>query len=213
MRRISLRAAIAVTALGLFAAGCASTGQTVALVGGIGLAGAILGGQAPGNEIEQVYYLGVFDPQEQVPPTIYRLRVHGQASTISNVGFASGWVPAALSDSLTSDIRLDPNVEARQVTATGERLEEPVSTSTARRLVLFGPEGFREAPRNHRLVIVMGSSPEAYFQAIDQVLGAINPSRQAIGNLKQQLFDELTRTTQERRELERIRQRASEEAS
>lgn len=40
-----------------------------------------------------------------------------------------------------------------------------------RRLVLFGPEGFREAPKDHRLVIVMGMSPEDYFQAIDQALG------------------------------------------
>jgi hypothetical protein len=42
---------------------------------------------------------------------------------------------------------------------------------TGRRLVMFGPDGFREAPRDHRLVIVMGSNPAAFFGAMDQALG------------------------------------------
>ena len=52
------------------------------------------GGRAPTNEVQQIYYLGVFDPREQVPPTIYRVRVLGQAAAISRTRFASGWVPA-----------------------------------------------------------------------------------------------------------------------
>ena len=40
--------------------------------------------------------------------------------------------------------------------------------------MLFGPEGFREAPKDHRLVIVMGSSPDAFFNAMDNSLGAVN---------------------------------------
>ena len=42
-----------------------------------------------------------------------------------------------------------------------------------RRLMLFGPEGFREAPANHRLVIVMGSNADSYFESIEKVLGAV----------------------------------------
>ena len=36
-------------------------------------AGAVtaLGGEAANQELEQVYYLGVFDPQEQVPEAVY----------------------------------------------------------------------------------------------------------------------------------------------
>jgi len=39
-----------------------------------------------------------------------------------------------------------------------------------RRLVLFGPEGFREAPRDQRLVIIMGTDPSKYFAAVNKVL-------------------------------------------
>ena len=38
---------------------------------------------------------------EQVPPSVYRVRVKGQASFLSATKFASGWVPADLVDSLS----------------------------------------------------------------------------------------------------------------
>src|ERR1700722_5095094 len=75
----------------LIVAGCATPAGTVGLIGGVT---AILG-NAPADEIEETYYLGVFDPQEQLPPAVYRVTVHGQASSMSYVRFASGWVPAA----------------------------------------------------------------------------------------------------------------------
>ncbi|HYE33628.1 MAG TPA: hypothetical protein VEH27_19570, partial [Methylomirabilota bacterium] len=51
-----------------------------------------------------------------------------------------------------------------------------------RRLVLFGPEGFREAPRDHRLVIVMGADPSGYFEAIDSALGDMAQVQVVTGN-------------------------------
>ena len=48
------------------------------------------------------------------------------------------------------------------------------SALSGRRLMMFGPEGFREAPRNHRLVVVMGSSPEKFFSAVDEALGHLD---------------------------------------
>ena len=80
---------------------CESTEGNVAL----GIIGAtFVGGQAPTHEIEQIYYLGAFDPQGQLPPQVYRVRVHGQASFIGFMRFASGWVHASLIDSLGSSV-------------------------------------------------------------------------------------------------------------
>src|SRR6266849_1933566 len=53
--------------------GCATPAQTAGAIAGGVVGVTIAGGYSPGNEIEQVYYLGVFDPQEQVPATVYRL--------------------------------------------------------------------------------------------------------------------------------------------
>ena len=36
---------------------------------------------------------------------------------------------------------------------------------------MFGPDGFREAPANHRLVIVMGSQADVFFSQMDKALG------------------------------------------
>ena len=64
----------------LLLAGCHTSVQTGALVtGGVTLAGA----RTPSQDLEQIYYLGVFDPEEQLPPTFYRLTVRGQASAMS----------------------------------------------------------------------------------------------------------------------------------
>lgn len=122
--------------------------------------------QAPANEIEQIYYLGVFDPQEQVPPTIYRVTVRGQASALSQMKFGSGWVHASLIDSLQTRAAHDEHGDI----VTSSSGDTKPGIETGRRLMLFGPEGFREAPKDHRLVIVMGSSPDKFFNAMDQSL-------------------------------------------
>ena len=44
---------------------------------------------------------------------------------------------------------------------------------SGRRLMQFGPEGFRSAPKGHRLVILMGSSPEKVEQAFSTALGTV----------------------------------------
>ncbi len=58
-----LRAVVVVFIFGL-QTGCLTTGESVAAAIGATLFGA----QSPNNEIEQIYYLGVFDPQGQIPP-------------------------------------------------------------------------------------------------------------------------------------------------
>jgi hypothetical protein len=65
---------------------------------------------------------------------------------------------------------------------------------------MFGPEGFREAPAGHRLVIAMGSSPEKFFQAIDETLGHVASVTQGQGgaDLERTLFRELVRVRNER---------------
>ena len=73
-------------ALGLLS-GCNSLPQSIALGAGIATA---VGAVIPGHDIEQVYYLGAFDPHEQVPPALFRVRVRGQASIISWMRFGSG---------------------------------------------------------------------------------------------------------------------------
>jgi hypothetical protein len=146
--------------------GCQTPQQTFLA----GTAGAtILGGMLPAQQIEQVYYLGAFDPQEQVPPAIYRITVRGQASFISRMQFGSGWVPAATIDSLGTRLSFEDGNIAFNASQAGS----VPSLELDRRMILFGPEGFREAPKDHRLVIVMGSSPEAFFNAIDRSLNVI----------------------------------------
>jgi hypothetical protein len=151
----------------LLAGGCATPQQTAALaIGGVIAAGA----RTPSHEIEEVYYLGVFDPEEQVPPTIYRVRVHGQSSLLNQTKFASGWAPAALIDSLGSQVSVDMGANtAPQIAAAANGQEADLEVG--RRLMLFGPEGFREAPSNQRLVIVLGADPSKFFNAVDQTLG------------------------------------------
>jgi hypothetical protein len=159
---------LALSAVCLCLAGCGTFAGDVAL----GAAGVtLLGARSPWHEIEQVYYLGVLDPHEQVPEAVYRVTVKGQASAMSNTKFGSGWVPASFIDSLTTGVRFDARRggdESPVLTGGADKME---SIKTGRRLVLFGPEGFREAPRDHRLVIVMGTSPEAFFEAMDTAIG------------------------------------------
>src|SRR4051794_18904725 len=91
--------------IGLISAGC--LGHPEGTIVGVAVPVTALLAVTPTNEIEQIYYLGVFDPQEQVPSTIYRIRVHGQSSALSNMRFGSGWVKAALIDSLNTSVHFD----------------------------------------------------------------------------------------------------------
>lgn len=153
--------------------GCSWSTDEIAgtVVGGVVTTTAI-GARTPAQDLEQVYYLGAFDPREQIPPTIYRITVRGQASVLSSTKFATGWVPASFIDSLNSHIGLDVNdANSPNPNFTPGSADYSAGPFRGRKLVLFGPEGFREAPKDQRLVIVMGASPDAYFEAIDNVLG------------------------------------------
>jgi hypothetical protein len=117
------------------------------------------------------YYLGSFDPAGQLPPTLYRIRVRGQSSMLNQTKFASSWVPAEVVDALTGSAKLD-------VKSGSVKIERDTDTSfnindSGRRLMQFGPEGFRTAPKGHRLVILMGASPEKVEQAFSTALGTV----------------------------------------
>jgi hypothetical protein len=190
---------IIILALLWLGSGCSSTSETVAA--SIGLTA--LAAHSPTHEIEQIYYLGVFDPQEQVPPTVYRVRVHGQASSISFMRFSSGWVPAGLIDSLGTSI----SFQKAGATLKIEEDEKLVSMlPTGRKLVLFGPEGFRQAPKDHRLVIVMGSEPEKFFKAIDISLGMVSEmkAKQFSAELQQDVLMALLEISKERQRLDEL---------
>ena len=181
-------------------AGCSDE----AFIGGtLGLT--LVGGATPSHEIQQIYYLGAFDPQGQVPPTVYRIRVHGQASFISFTKFASGWVPAPLIDSLSSSVGFKDE-KSSTIEISDAAAKEFGKLTTGRRLMMFGPEGFREAPKDHRLVIVMGSNPSAFFEAIDSTLGIISEARavQRGENLDRELFEALAAIRGERTRLEAL---------
>jgi len=186
-------------------AACALIGcETVEGNIGLGAAGVtLLGARTPAQEIETIYYLGVFDAQEeQLPPTVYRLRLHGQASILSGMKFGTGWVQASLVDSLGTHIGFDKDSNSPKIDKGGDTGLNGIQTG--RRLVLFGPQGFREAPKDHRLVVVMGSSPDDFFAALDQSLGIVS---QAVAERKSEgidglLFTALTQTKAERERLD-----------
>ncbi len=168
-RRTTLARLALLIAGSCFATAC--QGTTGAIVGGA-VGATLAGGRSPSHELEQIYYLGVFDPREQVPEAVYRVTVKGQASFLSFTRFASGWVPAPIIDSLGGKVQLSGLAnEPNPLTITGAAADAVSNIQTGRRLVLFGPEGFREAPKDHRLVIVMGTSPQEFFKAIDTALG------------------------------------------
>jgi hypothetical protein len=152
--------------------GCAVFGAAIGVTTFIGL--------TPGHQLGQVFYLGVFDPEEQVPPTVYRITVRGKASSFSKMKFGSGWIAAKLVDSLNTRISSDNASKLDVVQFQKGSTEEMAAFKAGRRLVMFGPEGFREAPEDHRLVIVMGANPEEYFQAMDSVLGEISQIKQEL---------------------------------
>ncbi|RDH86510.1 MAG: hypothetical protein DIZ77_04145 [endosymbiont of Seepiophila jonesi] len=86
-----------------------------------------------------------------------------------------------------------------------EKSDETFSSfETGRRLMLFGPEGFREAPANHRLVIAMGSSPEVFFNAMNESLGVLAQVTQSQGSneLSNLLFEALITTRSQREQVD-----------
>jgi hypothetical protein len=189
--------------LGLVAA-CGSVEETAGLITGV----TALGAQAPSSEIQQTYYLGVFDPQEQLQPTVYRVRVHGQASFLSFAHFASGWVPAEVTDTLSTSFTFD---KGNKRFAVNKPDDVDASFKTGRRLIIFGPEGFRESPANYRLAIAMGTSPETYFSAINEALGSIAFAKQGSANdltLQRDLFEALEVIDDEQKRLTRLEKQA-----
>ena len=184
--------------------GCASPAGTAGLVaGGV----TVVGAQAPTHEIEQIYYLGVFDPHEQLPSTIYRLTVRGQSSFLSTTKFASGWVPAQLIDSLNTHINFDSANGGSENLVFHQGDNSTLSSlKPGRRLVMFGPEGFREAPRDHRLVMVMGASPEKFFKAMDEALGQISGLSLSTKNgaIDRKLFEDLLTVKQNKESLDEL---------
>lgn len=182
-------------------AGCSPTRGELTL-GAIGLTA--LGAHSPTNEIEQIYYIGAFDPLGQHEPQMYRIRVHGQASFISQVDFASGWVRADMIDSLGTTVSF--NKEKGGVVIERADQSELTKIGGGRKLFQFGPEGTRKVPEDHRLVIVMGSSPQAFFEAMDGSLATISKTiaGQANNELMQELFTALRQVQSETKQLEEV---------
>ena len=153
----------------LLAGGCDTIAQRnqAVLAAGIGALSV-----TPSFDLEQTYYLGSFDPAGQLPPTLYRIRVRGQSSVLNNTKFASSWVPAEVVDALTGSASLD--VKSGSITIGKDSGSPGFNVNeSGRRLMQFGPEGFRSAPKGHRLVILMGASPETVEQAFASALGSV----------------------------------------
>src|SRR5262249_33543461 len=114
------------------------------------------------------------------------------------------WVPASVADSLTTKFEL---ADSGPVKVSKEDPQNaPVSLKTGRRLILFGPEGFREAPRDYRLVIIMGSDPSKYFQTVTQVLEASAKTQGSAANnaLVTQILILITSAETQKDDLQRI---------
>ncbi len=185
-------------------AACDTPEKTAGLIVGL----TALGAQAPSSEIQQTYYLGVFDPQEQMPPSVYRVRVHGQASFLSRNNFASGWVPAEFADALGTSISF--NQKENKVEFKNSKAMDK-SITNGRRLIVFGPEGFRESPGDYRLVITMGSNAEGYFNAINSAMGSIAAATQGPTgdpNLQRDLFDALEVISEEQARIAKLSEQA-----
>jgi hypothetical protein len=172
--------------------------------GAVVVAGAAI---APSNEIEQIFYLGVFDSQSQVPQTIYRIRIHGQASMLNSMKFGSGWVKSDLIDSLTSQAEI-VNQSNSLSGDNGKIFDEQLGIDSQRKLIAFGPEGFRVSPKNHRLVVVMGSSPDAFFSSVDRVLGEQSKVHNTAVSqeLVRLLFDSLTSVNAQKKSLSSVKE-------
>lgn len=206
LRAAACRRSLFAIALSISLAGCAGLSSRERTAVGALVVGTAIASQIPSTDIEQVYYLGVFDPQDQLPPTIYRVRLRGQSSALNFTKFASGWVKAELVDSLGTIA----HVEAKdgkggiEISTAGD---ETSKLRTGRRLMMFGPEGFREAPKGHRLVIAMGADPGAFFNAVDEALGVVAAASSGGSGaaLSREIFEQLALLNQQRIRLEDLR--------
>jgi hypothetical protein len=124
--------------------------------------------------------------------------------------FASGWAPANLVDSLNTNLSFN---EQGMVPCSDEEEASLSKIKTGRRLILFGPEGYREAPRNHRLVLVMSSSPQSYFSALGETLGTIADVqvKQLDSKLHREVLDSLKEVRDEQKRLEILKDDARTE--
>lgn len=179
--------------------GCANRYQNTALA-------LATGSQSPMSEMEQTYYLGAYDPTGQLPPQIYRIRVRGQAS-LGTTQFASGWVPAQVMDTLST-------TNGFAADSTGYGAASDATFLQGRKLVVFGPEGFREVPASHRLVMVMGNNPDDIFRAASEALGQISQAEVVMEQrtLDSRLFRELSALLKEKQRLTDLRSDLAEDA-
>ena len=183
--------------------GCSTPTATNSLVAA---SGTLVLGHSPTTNIVQTYYLGVFDPREQLPPTIYRVRVQGQSSALNWTKFASGWVRSDLIDSLSGSVDINKEGISVRANGAGVQLQEDKGQLN-RRLVMFGPEGFREAPKDHRLVVVMGSNPEGFFSAVDRALGVVaGVTQPSLGgpDVVRALWSDMSRLREQRQALQTL---------
>ena len=157
-------------------AGCDSIPKQNTAIG----VGLLAAAHLPTTQMQQVYYLGVFDPRDQVPPMIYRVRIQGQSSLLNRTNYASGWVHASVLDSLSPDSTHAGTLKELAGKGAALNADDKKSGLAGRRLVMFGPEGFRDAPKDHRLVVVMGSDPSAFFSAVDRALGVVAEATQGV---------------------------------
>lgn len=188
-------------------AGCTSANVHVRNISNAGALAALA--VTPNADIEQTYYLGSFDPQDQVPPAVYRIRVRGQSSVLNATRFASGWVPAAVVDALTGSVAFRDKADSLAVSTEG-KLDDKLKVG--RGMVMFGPEGFREAPRDHRLVIIMGANPEQVEQAFSSALGSVAIAKfgRASAGVDREVLDLLLELSEEKEEL-RVLQHAAQQ--
>lgn len=219
MGKEAIRRAAGAVGLGMLALAAGGCTLTDKITGGVA-GGTLVLAQAPSQELVQTYYVGIFDPQDQVPQAVYRIRLRGQSSFLSQAKIQAGWVPAPVADSLTTSFSLfasqaakpgeggggalavDPSTRIDPVTLSG-----PDRNRLNRRLLVFGPEGFREAPSDNRFVVVAGSSPEAFFQAVSETLGEVASARDGAGTrvLRADLLQALTDLSADRRVLETLK--------
>ena len=174
---------------------------------------ALFGGSAcatmGGHKLRQVYYFGVFDPTEQLPPSVYRIRVRGTSSTFSRINYAAGWVPARFVDSVGTSIRFDED-KSTILFESEEGESHETELKAGRRLLLWGPEGFRESPANQRLAVVMAASPERFFAAIDDALGQLSAAKSieltSAPMVEAEVYRELVAVNRAKNELDEYRE-------
>jgi hypothetical protein len=110
-----------------------------------------------------------------------------------------------LVDSLAGRFVLDPNGQG-EVQMFHSDSTNRVTLETGRRFWSFGPEGFRENPKDYRLVIVMGGSPDAFFKAIDHALGdmGVAQGQASSSTLQTKIIQQLLALEKSRVELQEV---------